>query len=202
MIIKQFLFHGPEGSADFDIGAPAENRNGWRAQVKIGDRTIRGPQRATKKEAEADLALARQSTSRDAYARCLQEMRAAVKKEKPVKEEPVDGSPDDPAPQASAASSSVPTHASVPAEVVETRSAGTGHAAADVSMSEDECHSAAEDNDLPEEDAEMTHSAAEDDDPPVAAPIDAEKLAEDVEMTHNGQATERWVVREVVREHP
>ena len=49
-------------------------------------------------------------------------MRAAVKKEEPVEEEPVDGSPDDPAPQASAASSSVSTHASVPAEVVETRS--------------------------------------------------------------------------------
>ena len=70
------------------------------------------------------------------------------------------------APQASTASSSVSTHASVPAEVVETRSAGTGVAAADVSMPEDEFHSAAEENDLPEKDVEMTHGAAEDDVPP------------------------------------
>ena len=94
------------------LGAPKNNGNGWRAQAKIDDRNVYGPQRATKKEAEADLALARQSTSRDAYARCFQEMRAAVKKEEPVKQEPVDGSPDDPAPQVSTASSSVPTHAS------------------------------------------------------------------------------------------
>ena len=110
-------------------------------------------------------------------------MRAAVKKEKPVKEEPVDGSPDDPAPQASTASSSVPTHASVPAEVVETRSAGTGVAAADVSMHEEEFHSAAEDNGLPEEDVEMTHNAVEEGPgpgPPLP-PMGAEKPAEVVE---------------------
>ena len=94
------------------LGAAVPHRNGWRGQVNISGTTTRGPQRDTKKEAEADLALARQSTSRDAYARCFQEMRAAVKKEEPVKQEPVDGSPDDPAPQVSTASSSVPTHAS------------------------------------------------------------------------------------------
>ena len=108
-----------------ELGAPAKNGNGWRAQAKIDGIVVFGPQRDTKKKAWADVALARQSTSREAYARCLQEMRAAVKKEKPVKEEPVDGFPGDPAPQASTASSSVSTHASVPAEVVETRSAAT-----------------------------------------------------------------------------
>ena len=131
-----------------DLGKPAKHRNGWRAQANINGIIVRGPQRDTEKKAWADVALARQSTSREAYARCLQEMRVAVKKEKPVKEEPVDGFPDDPAPQASTASSSVPTHASVLAEVVETRNAGTGVAAADVSMPEQEFHSAAEDNDL------------------------------------------------------
>ena len=65
-----------------------------------------------------------------------------------------------------AASSSTPMDAKQHAEAVEARSAGTGHAAADVSMAEEEFHSAAEDNDLPEEDVEMTHGAAEDDDPP------------------------------------
>ena len=102
-----------------ELGAPASHGNGYRAQANINGIIVFGPQRATKKEAEADLALARQSTSRDAYARCFQEMRAAVKKEEPVKQEPVDGFPGDPAPQASTASSSVSTHASVPAEVVE-----------------------------------------------------------------------------------
>ena len=214
-----------------ELGAPAQSRNGWRAQAKIDRIVVFGPQRATKKEAWADVALARQSTSREAYARCLQEMRAAVKKEQPVKEEPVDDSPDDPAPQASAASSSAqevettsaeakrrktqhkqkpadpPQHAdmpgetvetpsALPAEVVETRSAATGAeakrrkkqvtqepadppqdvemrgeivetpSAADVSLPKDDFHSAAEENDLPEEDVEMTHGAAEDDDPP------------------------------------
>ena len=94
------------------LGAPANHGSGWRAQANIDGRIVRGPQRDTEEEAWADVALAQQSTSRDAYARCLQEMRAAVKKEEPVKQEPVDGSPDDPAPQASTASSSVPTHAS------------------------------------------------------------------------------------------
>ena len=130
-----------------ELGAPAQSRNGWRAQAKIDRIVVFGPQRATKKEAWADVALARQSTSREAYARCLQEMRAAVKKEQPVKEEPVDDSPDDPAPQASAASSSAqevettsaeakrrktqhkqkpadpPQHADMPGETVETTSA-------------------------------------------------------------------------------
>ena len=95
-----------------DLGKPAKHGNGWRAQARINRIIVFGPQRDTEKKAWADVALARQSTSREAYARCLQEMRAAVKKEQPIKEEPVDGSPDDPAPQASTASSSVPTHAS------------------------------------------------------------------------------------------
>ena len=95
-----------------DLGKPAKHGNGWRAQANINGIIVRGPQRDTKEEAWADVALARQSTSREAYTQCLQEMRAAVKKEEPVKQEPVDGSPDDPAPQASTASSSVPTHAS------------------------------------------------------------------------------------------
>ena len=117
-----------------ELGSVARHGNGWRARVLIGGKEITGPQRETKQEAQADLDRARQCASRNEMEKCLQEVRAAVKQEKPVKEEPVDGSPDDPAPQASTASSSVPTHASVPAEVVETRSAGTGVAAADVSM--------------------------------------------------------------------
>ena len=95
-----------------ELGAPALHGNGYRAQANINGIIVFGPQRATKKETWADVYLARQSTSREAYARCLQEMLAAVKKEEPVKQEPVDGFPGDPAPQASTASSSVPTHAS------------------------------------------------------------------------------------------
>ena len=68
-----------------ELGAPATNGNGWRAQAKIDGIIVRGPQRDTKQEAWADVALARQSTSREAYARCLEEMRAASKKEKPVR---------------------------------------------------------------------------------------------------------------------
>ena len=89
-----------------ELGSVVTHGNGWRARVLIDGKQIIGPQRATKKEAGADLALARQRASRDEFAQCLQEMRAAVKNEKPVKEEPVDGSPDDPAPRTSAASSS------------------------------------------------------------------------------------------------
>ena len=61
-----------------ELGAPAKNGNGWRAQAKIDGIIAFGPQRATKKEAWADVALARQSTSREAYARCLEQMRATV----------------------------------------------------------------------------------------------------------------------------
>ena len=153
-----------------ELGVVVAHGHGWWAKLEVDGRDGRqtyGPQRATRREAQADLDRARQSASRNEMEKCLQEMRAAVKKEKPVKEEPVDiPLVVDPAPQASTASSSVPTHASVPAEVVETRSAGTGVAAADVSMPEDEFHSAAEENDLPEKDVEMTHGAAEDDVPP------------------------------------
>ena len=109
-----------------ELGALVQHGNGWRVEVKINRRTQYGPQRATRSEAESDRARARQSTSRNEYEECLQKMRAAVKKEKPVKEEPVHGSPDNPAPQASAASSSALTDASVSAVVVETPSPATG----------------------------------------------------------------------------
>ena len=70
-----------------ELGAPVEHAHGWRAQAKINGINVRGPQRDTEKKAWADVALARQSTSREAYARCLEEIRATVNKEKPVKED-------------------------------------------------------------------------------------------------------------------
>ena len=68
-----------------ELGSVLTHGNGWRARVQIDGKQIVGPKRATKKEAEADLALARQSTSRDEFVQCLQEMLATVKKEQPVK---------------------------------------------------------------------------------------------------------------------
>ena len=117
----------PKQKAISKLGAVVKHGNGWRVRVEISGRKMTGPLRETESEAQADLDRARQCTSRNEMAQCLEEL---VKTKKEVKEEPAD--------------------------------ADTDNAAADVSMLEEGFHSAAEDNDLPEEDAEMTHSATED----------------------------------------
>ena len=69
----------PKLKAVSELGTVAENGNGWRAWVKLGcDRVVFGPThygRAGRREAEADLAQARQASTREEMQSCLQNLR-------------------------------------------------------------------------------------------------------------------------------
>ena len=69
----------PKRKAVSELGTVAEHGNGWRAWVKLGcDRVVFGPThygRAGRREAEADLAQARQASTREEMQSCLQNLR-------------------------------------------------------------------------------------------------------------------------------
>ena len=71
----------PKLKAVSELGTVVEYGNGWRAWVRFGrDVVVAGPVhygRAARREAEADLAQARQASTRDEMQRCLQYMSGA-----------------------------------------------------------------------------------------------------------------------------
>ena len=71
----------PKLKAVSELGTVVEHGNGWRAWVRFGrDVVVAGPVhygRAARREAEADLAQARQASTRDEMQRCLQYMSGA-----------------------------------------------------------------------------------------------------------------------------
>ena len=75
-----------------ELGTVAQHGNGWRAWVKLGcDRVVCGPThvgRAGRREAEADLAQARQASTREEMQYCLQNLRDVPESKSTLRAEP------------------------------------------------------------------------------------------------------------------
>ena len=60
------------------LGAVATHKDGWRVRATIEGRTVNGPVRLQKRDADADLAQARSAQTQDEYSSILKQMRESA----------------------------------------------------------------------------------------------------------------------------